>query len=238
MGTLVPYGEDPTKPSGEMIKACVDNIRVNVKEVIPPAPPDTTSPTISNLTPADGSFTNNPTPTISATVSDEEGGSGINPSSIQMILDGNLVSHSYDSSTGLVSYTPTTPLLEGLHTVNLSVSDNSGNTASASWSFTVDTTYPIVSVSHTPDTPNNLQQVEFTVSVSDNIGIIEVQLFIDNNLVQTWNNAGTFTYTTGPFTEGQHTYYAKAKDLAGNERIWRFQFCRICGIIGIIEFGI
>ena len=96
---------------------------------------DTTPPTISDLTPADGATINTATPTISATVTDA---SGIDESSIVMTLNGTEVTHTYES--GLVSYTPA--LSEGLHTATLNVSDNIGNLATTSWSFTVDTTSP------------------------------------------------------------------------------------------------
>jgi hypothetical protein len=118
---------------------------------------DVIPPTITNLQPQDGSIINTSTPTISAQVSDEPEGSGINPSSIQMRLDGNLISHSYDSITGLVRYTPTTPLLEGLHTVFLSVSDNAGNIASTSWSFTITD-----EIADTIDTEPTIFSVYFT----------------------------------------------------------------------------
>ncbi|MDI6860316.1 MAG: S8 family serine peptidase [Methanocellales archaeon] len=100
---------------------------------------DTIPPTISDITPADGAFVNTGTPTISATVTDA---SGIDATSIVMMVDGATVAHTYDSATGLVSYVSATPLVEGLHTATLDVSDTVGNLATASWSFTVDTTPP------------------------------------------------------------------------------------------------
>ena len=100
---------------------------------------DITPPTISDLTPAAGAFVNTGTPTISATVTDA---SGIDESSIVMTLDSAEVSHSYDSGTGIVSYTATTTLAEGSHTVVLEVSDTVSNQATESWSFTVDTLPP------------------------------------------------------------------------------------------------
>ena len=54
--------------------------------------PDTTPPTVTNLTPPDGSTVTTSIPTISAIVTDEPGGSGVNASSIQLTLDGNIVS--------------------------------------------------------------------------------------------------------------------------------------------------
>jgi len=99
---------------------------------------DITPPTISDLTPA-AAFVNTGTPTISATVTDA---SAIEESSIVMRVDGAKVIHSYESETGIVSYTPTTTLAEGSHTVVLEVSDTASNQATESWSFTVDPTHP------------------------------------------------------------------------------------------------
>ena len=82
-----------------------------------------------------------------------------------------------------------------------------------------DTIPPTVSVTHSPTTPTTSQTVTFTVTAQDNSGgsgISSVKLYIDNNLVQTWNSNGTFTYTGGPYPAGTHYYYANATDKAGN----------------------
>ena len=115
---------------------------VNASKAAPQSLVDTTPPTISSLTPDDGSYINNQTPRISAIVSDA---SGINASSIVMKLDGTVVLHQYNSTTGFVYYDVTSPLVEGIHTVLLNVSDNVGNLASVVWSFTVDITPPLIS---------------------------------------------------------------------------------------------
>jgi hypothetical protein len=38
-------------------------------------------------------------------------------SSIQLILDGTVVPHNYDSEKGMVTYTPTSPLSQGEHEI-------------------------------------------------------------------------------------------------------------------------
>lgn len=100
---------------------------------------DTTPPTISELTPVDEAVVNVAILTIAATVIDT---SGIDTGSIAMTLDGVSVTSCYDDTTGLVSYVPAT-MADGPHSVALDVSDTVGNSASASWSFTVDTISPI-----------------------------------------------------------------------------------------------
>lgn len=113
---------------------------VDADEAAPDVGPDVTPPTISDLTPADGSVISTGSPTISAVVSDA---SGIDGTSIAMTVDGTAVNHTYDILTGEVSYVPTTALAEGLHTVTLDVADTLNNSTSTSWSFTLDTTSPI-----------------------------------------------------------------------------------------------
>jgi len=111
---------------------------------------DSTSPTISDLTPEPGSYVNDATPTISAVLSDNL--SGINPGSITIEVDGEDVTGYAvwewieEPYSGTLTYTPTEDLGEGEHTVHVYVEDDVGNSADATWSFTVDTTAPEVVV--------------------------------------------------------------------------------------------
>ncbi len=103
---------------------------------------DMISPTITGLTPANGSFTNNTAPTISATVQDNEGGIGVDFEHIKIILDGEALETSFDVNTGQVSATPKGSLPEGEHSVSLVAFDKAGNEAEKTWKFTVDTIPP------------------------------------------------------------------------------------------------
>jgi subtilisin len=107
-----------------------DTVKITVNDVTPP--------TITNLQPAENYFINDATPTISANYSDV---SGINVSSVEMRVDGDIVTPDSLSETG-VSYTPTANLSDGPHTIIVNVSDNCTNSNSTSWSFTVDITLP------------------------------------------------------------------------------------------------
>ena len=83
-----------------------------------------------------------------------------------------------------------------------------------------DTVPPTVSVTHSPERPTTAQAVMFTVTVSDEgSGVVYVALYVDGNLVQTWNASGTYTYVGGPYPAGIRTYYAVAVDAAGNEAL-------------------
>ncbi|PIV00562.1 MAG: hypothetical protein COS57_15755, partial [Syntrophobacterales bacterium CG03_land_8_20_14_0_80_58_14] len=100
---------------------------------------DTAQPTISDLTPANGSTVPTGKPAISAVVTDlgSRGNtpSGIDPATISMKLDGNAVNASYNASTGVVSFTPQYDLSNATHTVIVDVYDYAGDGAQASWSF-------------------------------------------------------------------------------------------------------
>ncbi len=99
-------------------------------------------PTITGLTPANGSFTNNTAPTISATVQDNEGGIGVDFEHIKLEIDGEIIEASFDANTGQVSATPKGSLPEGEHSVSLVAFDKAGNEAEKTWKFTVDTIPP------------------------------------------------------------------------------------------------
>ena len=96
--------------------------------------PDITEPVITNMNPT-GTITDT-TPTISASYSDPE--SGINTSSVILILDGTDVTAAATVTLSGVTYTPTTALSYATHTVNLTVSNNVSLTATETWTFTVE----------------------------------------------------------------------------------------------------
>lgn len=94
------------------------------------APIDTTPPTISGLSPANGSTIPAGSTTISASFSDA---GGINASSATLTLDGAPVAGAQATPAG-ISYPCT--LQPGSHTAAVTVSDTEGNPASAAWTFT------------------------------------------------------------------------------------------------------
>jgi len=107
---------------------------VDAVKATTPAPPDSTLPTITALTPANGATVYGANPTISAKATDP---SGIDSGTILMTLDSVSVKPTYYSS-GTISYTAT-GLTDGPHEVYLSVADTKGNIAIQTWTFTVNT---------------------------------------------------------------------------------------------------
>ena len=110
------------------------------------------APTITIVSPTSGaSVVNNKQP-VTFTVVDEAGGSGINISSLVVKQDSTTVLTSAIVSTAItngysVTYTPTTALSDGSHTVTITVSDNDGNAAAAkSTTYKVDTVPPTLNI--------------------------------------------------------------------------------------------
>lgn len=108
---------------------------------------ETTPPTLTIISPPPGYVTNN-VPAITCTAVDNTGGSGIDPSTASVALDGEPVPPEQITITVgsggayTIVYTPASALSDGEHTVTFGISDNDGNTASTSAAYTIDTTPP------------------------------------------------------------------------------------------------
>lgn len=88
--------------------------------------------------PENGKLIGNSAPTISTEYSDN-GGSGIDVNTVVITVDSVDKTSEAIITTSKVSYTPSSSLAAGSHTVTVDVSDIAGNPADqASWSFTVD----------------------------------------------------------------------------------------------------
>ncbi|MEJ2559729.1 MAG: Ig-like domain-containing protein, partial [Anaerolineae bacterium] len=98
---------------------------------------DDQPPFISDAIPADGSVITTSWPVISATLTDPEPGSGVQPLSTTLIIDSQVVTPQVNT-TGGFAYTPTVRLTDGVHSITAQVYDQAGNqTQSGPWSFTV-----------------------------------------------------------------------------------------------------
>ncbi len=94
---------------------------------------DTTDPVISSRSPADGATVTNASPTITVIYSDNV---AINASSVVLKIDGADVTSGATITSSQTSYVPAS-LSNGNHTVYFEVKDTSGNSGSATWTFTV-----------------------------------------------------------------------------------------------------
>jgi len=97
---------------------------------------DTQSPLLTAASPDPGSRVNRDRPNISATF-DDQGGSGIDPATVEVRLDNRNVTNDAQVTPTFVSYRPDQPLAGGLHEVTINARDRAGNPVTKSWTFNV-----------------------------------------------------------------------------------------------------
>ena len=96
---------------------------------------DSISPTIEITQPTINSFENS-TPVIIASIADNIGGSGIDISTISLQIDGEDVpTDQYTVTSSDITFTPSTSMDNGSHTITITSRDKAGNQATTSLSF-------------------------------------------------------------------------------------------------------
>ncbi len=196
---------------------------------------DNTAPLITNLFPPNGSFQKNSTPTLSARFSDNL--SGVDVSGVLIQLNGSSVNSFATTITADGFRVPlTVPLPEGSHTIFVSVADVAGNVATASSTFTVDFTPPVVS-NLTPANGSVLSQIpsEISANFNDNgsgVDVASATVVVDGVDVTSQSVVSTSGFTLNNlnnlnglnFSDGQHTVNVSVADLATNSAtaIWSF----------------
>jgi RHS repeat-associated protein len=170
---------------------------------------DTTPPMITNLSPYGGLATNNSRPTYSGTF--DGTGSPIALSSIHLYLDGDDVTQLSTLSAAGFNFTPTTPLLDGMRTLTIKVSDAAGNAGQALASAEIDTSPPpmpsITSVTATPD--------RVVLTLDSPAGVVGVIATADGAQVEGMG-AGTFVAAFQKTGGNTFNYSVKFQDAAGN----------------------
>ncbi|MFL5345808.1 MAG: adventurous gliding motility protein AgmC [Hyalangium sp.] len=174
---------------------------------------DTTPPAAPVVVaPANGSVTSNNKPAYSGTA--EPG------STVTVIVDGTVVGTTTANASGAWSFTQTTALADGTHTVKARATDALGNTGpdSNTNSFAVDTTAPaapvVVAPANGSTTSNNKPTYSGTAEPGSTVTVI-----VDGTVVGTTtaNAAGAWSFTqTTALADGTHTVKAHATDAVGN----------------------
>jgi M6 family metalloprotease-like protein len=168
---------------------------------------DDVPPIIFNTTPKN--ITNNSQ--ISAEFADNPDGSGINSSSISLIIDNINVTQNATITDNSISIEPI--LQDGLHEIFLNVSDNAGNIAAANWNFTLDTVPPVIQLYPVNGTEFYSDQnltIDYTVTDATS-GVAASSITLDNTAV-----------TKGDLIDlrnlsiGSHIIRVIARDNAGN----------------------
>lgn len=125
-------------------------------------------------------------------------------------VDGTITSYAWtfgDGSTATGATASHAYAAAGTFTARLTVTDNTGNTASTTVAIGVaDVVAPSVGISGGV----------FTPSVADNVGVVKVEWYFDGSLAATVTAAPfSFSLNLTPVA-GQHTLVARAYDAAGN----------------------
>ena len=168
---------------------------------------------------ASGAFVTNNKQPIVFTVTDESGGSGINISSLVVKVDGSTVSGT--STTAITNgysctYTPSSVLSDGSHTVAVNVSDNDGNTATQkSVTYTIDTVPPTLNIT-SPAENAILASTTVTVAGSTNDATsspVSITIKVNGGAAQSATVAGDGTFSKSVVcVEGANTIVITATD--------------------------
>lgn len=189
------------------------SLQLKVKEKV--------APVISITAPSSSAKLTNNKPVINWTVTDAD--SGVNPSTIKLIIDSQTITTGITKTQSgknyTCSYTPTTALSDGTHTIKVSASDYDGNVATQkSVTFTVDTVAPELSVSAPVDNLVTNQSSLVVKGTTNDVTSSPVTLTIKLNggteqTVEVGSD-GSFTKTLTLVT-GENTIVITAKDGAG-----------------------
>jgi hypothetical protein len=174
---------------------------------------DVTPPTVSIISPANGS-------SVSGTVNITVNASDNNKvASVSLSVDGgNAISNSNIAPFTNIWNSGT--VTNGSHTLNVTATDASGNKATSSVQVTVDNTTPgdiippTVGFISPADQASLTGVVTVSISATDNIGVSSVSISIDNTVVSTSAN---YSWNTSNYAAGYHTIKATATDAAGNQ---------------------
>ncbi|HEY0514274.1 MAG TPA: Ig-like domain-containing protein, partial [Thermoanaerobaculia bacterium] len=171
---------------------------------------DVTPPEITILDPRSGAFLNTASPAFQVSYGDV--GSGVDPASLAVRVNGSPVTVSCAPRAGGATCTPASPLPEGPAAVTATVRDFAGNTsAPAQVAFAVDTVAPRVVVTQpAPGALTRQRQQSFLGTVSEPAAL-------------TLNGADVAVASDGSFQsppvslqEGSNSFALIARDRAGN----------------------
>lgn len=182
-----------------------------------PLPPDTTPPTVSMITPADGTAVSG-TVKATASASDNVGVVGV-----QFQLDGVNLGPETMNAPYAISWNTTTTS-NGSHRLDAVARDAAGNkTTSASVTVTVsnssgDTTPPSVSMTAPANGTTVSGSVTVAANASDNVGVAGVQFKLDGAKLGAEDTTSPYSisWDTTAATNGSHMLTAVARDAAGN----------------------
>lgn len=176
-------------------------------------PSDTTVPSVSFSSPANGAIVSGTVPILVSA------GDNVAVASVTISVNGVPV---VTDSVAPFSFNWTTTMWpNGGHTITASASDAAGNSSESVLSVIVnnvlDTTLPAVAITSPTDGTKISTNVSIKVNATDNIKVSKVELYVDGFL-QGASTTAPFTtkWNSGKAAKGQHTLQCKAYDAAGN----------------------
>lgn len=188
-----------------------ESLRLIVKEKV--------KPTIEILTPTLDQILVTNNPEITAQLRDDD--SGINIDTLIMKVNNVTVTPQTTSVEGgyNISYTPTSALEDGVHTVSITVSDFDGNAAdTASSTFTVDTTPPQLSITSPVDDFKTNKSVVLVTGMTNDVTSSPVVITVKVNNTDAGSvevgSDGSFNKSV-TLSEGANTIVVTATDKAG-----------------------
>lgn len=220
-GGYYPITLEATNDAGTVVtindtdSAVGSDLRLVVKETI--------KPVITLKTPTNGAYLQSNKPEIVFTITDESAGSGVNPNSVVLKIDSTeytiddfekeAVTNGYQ-----YTYTPTTALSNGEHTITINASDYDGNIATTvSANIVVDTVPPTLNITSPTATVTNNATCTVTGTTNDETSSpVEVTIKLNEgseNAVEI-DEDGYFSKTV-TLVEGTNTITVKATDGAG-----------------------
>ena len=185
------------------------SLRLQVKEKVVPV--------ITITAPTASQYLANSTPAIAWKITDDD--SGVNPSTIALKIDGTAVDTSKIKKTAVrggytCSYTPTSALSDGAHTVVATASDYDGNAApQKSVTFTVDTIPPTLSISAPAEGFITNKSTVTVKGTTDDATSKPVTVTVNGAPIPV-TPSGTFSNDV-TLKEGSNTITIVAKDKAG-----------------------
>lgn len=220
-GTLVPSGSSRHEPGGyfpvtvELTNSSgkVETVSGTALKSLRLAALEAEAPTLTLVSPAAG-YVTTAAPLITLTARDEAGGSGVDPGSVSVVLDGVSLAPAVTESGGVYTITAQAPALtEGPHSLTAEVSDNDGNRAAVSADYIVDTVPPELWLT-SPDSHAVVDDESVVIAgrVSD-LTAPPVYVTVGGVGVET-DAEGRFSYEV-PLPVGPVTIPVRAADAAG-----------------------
>jgi len=172
---------------------------------------DTIGPTVSSIVPANGSFVTNAA-TIDLTVFDAVSGFDAATSGGTVERDGIPYTGAWSYSNSVFRFTPSSPLTDGIYSVEPLLTDNFVNTSSPTYSFTLDRVAPAAPViTSAPSSPTNIDGGSIHGTKEAWAG-----LYLNGAVYNYSNSNSSWVDYVAPLNEGTNTFVYEVFDRAGN----------------------